>query len=307
MKGKKKKFLGLLGLFLVAATTTFAALIPLPQADAATKVTDNVSVRVVGDKPLVKFTSPESGLVTREPNQTLSFDYENVTDVIIKIEYTDINGNKHTYTLDSFDADYNPGTKSYQVNLDDTSRYGHGDYVVRVHGSGYGADNVAEDTIEFTYTEHIGGASQDPETGKVIIDPGVDPDDERIDHVEANVYDEDGNLVEDLSPVEFKEPFDPKELDFSEHNLPSGWYTVEITEYDVDGNQVSKPRYFTFWYEAPEIPVPNTGSFFADLNISRTDYLVTGLIVFILAAGLGLFFVIRGRKEKAKAVRKKRH
>lgn len=316
MKGKKKKFLGLLGLFLVVATTTFAALIPLPGANAEEQrctgdcrefsATDKVVVRVVGGKPLVKFTSPESGLLTREPNISLGFDYENVDGATVQVEYTGIDGIKHVYdSFDYFKADYNPGSKSYELNLDTDPRFGRGDYVVHVKGNGYGAENISEDVIEFTYTTHTGGAWQDPETGKVVVDPGVEPDDRRVDHVEANVYDEDGNLVDELSPTEFKEPFDPQELDFSKHDLPSGWYTVEIIQYDQYGDQVGQPRYFTFWYERP-IAVPNTGDFFAGLNISRTDYLLTGLIVFGLAAGLGLFFVVRGRKEKAKAMRSKK-
>ena len=316
MKGKKKKFLGLLGLFLVVATTTFAALIPLPGANAEgrecvgacleSSATDEVVVRVVGNKPLVRFTSPQSGLLTKEPNINLGLDYENVDEVWVEVEYTDLNGQTHKTELDRFKIGLDEpisGHRDYSMNLDE---YGHGDFKVTVHGAANGVETAPADTIEFTYTTHTGGAWQDPETGKVVVDPGVEPDDRRVDHVEANVYDEDGNLVDELSPTEFKEPFDPQELDFSKHDLPSGWYTVEIIQYDQYGDQVGQPRYFTFWYERPEIAVPNTGDFFAGLNISRTDYLLTGLIVFGLAAGLGLFFVVRGRKEKAKAMRSKK-
>ena len=82
MTKTKKKLLGLLGLFLVAATTTFAALIPLPEAEAVTiNNTDTISVRVVGNVPKVEFTGIESGTTFREPSVQFGLNNENVTKV----------------------------------------------------------------------------------------------------------------------------------------------------------------------------------------------------------------------------------
>lgn len=314
MEKTKKNILGLLGLFLVAAVTTFAALLPLPGANAvnsASSVTDNVSVRVVGDTPKVGLTSPENELITKDPNQTISFDYENVSRVTVEITYEDLEGNIHTYQLDNFDADYNAGSKSYTLNLDEDERFGYGDYTVRVVGDGYGAENVDEDVIAFHYSHHIGGVDESSD-GTVTVDPGVDPEDERITRVEINVYNEAGEIVNELSPVDITAPFDPVELPFAEKGLPTGWYTIEITEYDSEGNIIHQ-RDFRIYYEAPEIPVPSagapdTGGLFAGLNISRADYLITGLIIFGLTALASLICVIRGRRQKAhSASAKKRH
>ena len=322
MKGKKKHILGLLGLFLVAAITAFAVMMP-QQGTSATlppqSITDEVSVRVVGSKPMVRFTSPANDTRFTQPNQTLTFDYENVTDATVTIEYTDANGNSRTYNLEPVEgADYAPGTKTYQLNLDGDQNYnfGYGDYKVTVKGSGYGNDNITEDVIVFHYSRFNGsiqGTGSDsgtgdrldsPLTGGLIIDPGVDPNDSTIGHVGICVRHSNGTPVKGMCPINIEAPFDALPLEFDE--MPTDRYTVEFQAYDKDGNPIGAPQIYRFYYKIDESKIaatPDTGAAFGSLNISRQDYLLTGLIVFVAAAVLGIVFVVR-RKETAK--RKKR-
>lgn len=310
MKGTKKKLLGLLGLFLVAAITTFAVLMPQPGVAATSSVTDTISVRVVGEVPKVGLSGIENESITKNPNQTFTVDYENVEEFTVTVKYTDLDGNEHTYTLeDKFNADYNPGTKQYTLNLNE-ERFGHGDYEIHVSGKGYGAENITEDVVTFTYSEF----RVDVETGKdgnPIVDPGVDPEDHRVDHVVAEVEDPDGNPVPNLT-TEFEKPFSSKELFFNEHEpcLKTGDYTIKVKEYDAEGNLLHEHD-ITYHYEALEtceelLPVPsagspNTGQSSADFNVSRVDYLITGIIALALVAVLGIFFVLkRGKKTTHK-------
>ena len=288
MKRTKKRILGFLGLFLVAAVTTFAILMPAAQTSAAQRLStvDTVQVRVVGSVPLVTFTEPESGVTFDTPEHRFSYNYENLS-------------------------------RSLTLNFDTDSRFGYGSYKMRVTGNGYGAENVAEDVIEFSY--HVfdpsfpggdnnglvngpGESEDNPMTENPEIHFGIDPNHPYIKYVEVNVYDEDGNIVEELSPQRVESPFEDLELQFREHGLPSGWYTVEIQAYDNDDNPYGDPKILRFYYQAPEMPVPNTGAAFMNLNISKQDYLITGLVIFGLTAVAGAAFVVR---KKATAKRKK--
>ena len=319
MKRTKKRILGFLGLFLVAAVTTFAILMPAAQTSAVhgPSTVDTVQVRVVGAVPLVTFTEPESGVTFDTPEHRFSYDYENLTSGKVEVEYTDMKGVTHTYILDEWTADYEASSRSFTLNFDSDPRFGYGTYKMRATGNGFGAENVSEDVIEFSYNvfdpsfpggDNNGvvtgpGESEDnPMTENPEIHFGINPDNPYIKYVEVNVYDEDGNIVEELSPQTVESPFEDLELQFQDHGLPSGWYTVKIQAYDNDDNPYGEPKTLKFYYKAPELPVPDTGAAFMDLNISKQDYLITGLVIFGLTAAAGAVFVVR---KKATAKRKK--
>lgn len=322
MKKTKKRVLGFLGLFLVAAITTFAALMPPLRTSAvgSASAQDQIKVRVVGAVPKVTFTRPASGSRFTEPDQTVSINYENVSDLVVMIEYKDAEGNTQSQQLDRIDnIDYHPGAKDYQLNLDDL--YGFGEYTIRVKGNGFGENNISEDVITFTYHsfepnvpggDNGPGSSEDnPLTGNPEVDFNVDPNDQHIYRLEVDVYsvdhkyDTDGDLIEELSHQEVTSPFNPLVLEFQEHGLPSGWYMVEVQAYDAEGNPFDEPERLWFYYYVvepavvPNAGAPDSGGLFANLNISRQDYLITGMIIFGVAALIGVALVIR-RKATAK-------
>ena len=45
------------------------------------------------------------------------------------------------------------------------------------------------------------------------------------------------------------------------------------------------------------LAVPNTGGLFGALNISKTDYLITGVIVFLLTGIFGAVFIAKRQKK----------
>lgn len=47
-----------------------------------------------------------------------------------------------------------------------------------------------------------------------------------------------------------------------------------------------------------EVKKPDTGNFLAGLNLSRADYLITGLIVFFTVAGLAIFLILRQKRRR---------
>lgn len=309
MKKTKKRVLGLLGLVLVIITTIFAAFLPGPEASAEggiTSVTDTISVRVVGSVPDVLNVKPINGSVFIYPDQDLSFDYENVEYLTITIRYTDKDDVEHIIPLlekddpESF-VDYIPG--SYSTPLDLLAEdYGYGEYRVEIAGIGFN-DVKDFETVEFALYPVMGEANE-ADDGKVYLDLQYDTENENINTIGINIYDENGNLVNVLSPITVNTPDMRVELPFAENNLPTGNCRIEITAYNAEGEALYKPYITYYYYEM--IPVPNTGALFSNLNISRTDYLVTGLIIFFLAAILGIVFIVKGRSNKSRLNKKRR-
>lgn len=309
MKKTKKRVLGLLGLVLVIITTIFAAFLPGPEASAegsVTSVTDTISVRVVGSVPDILNVKPINGSVFIYPDQDLSFDYENVEYLTITIRYTDKDDVEHIIPLlekddpESF-VDYIPG--SYSTPLDLLAEdYGYGEYRVEIVGIGFN-DVKDFETVEFALYPVVGEANE-ADDGKVYLDLQYDTENENINTIGINIYDENGNLVNVLSPITVNTPDMRVELPFAENNLPTGNYRIEITAYNAKGEALYKPYITYYYYEM--IPVPNTGALFSNLNISRTDYLVTGLIIFFLAAILGIVFITKGRSNKSRLNKKRR-
>lgn len=309
MKKTKKRVLGLLGLVLVIITTIFAAFLPGPEASAEgsiTSVTDTISVRVVGSVPDILNVKPINGSVFIYPDQDLSFDYENVEYLTITIRYTDKDDVEHIIPLlekddpESF-VDYIPG--SYSTPLDLLAEdYGYGEYRVEIVGIGFN-DVKDFETVEFALYPVVGEANE-ADDGKVYLDLQYDTENENINTIGINIYDENGNLVNVLSPITVNAPDMRIELPFAENNLPTGNYRIEITAYNAEGKALYKPYTTYYYYEM--IPVPNTGALFSNLNISRTDYLVTGLMIFFLAAILGIVFIVKGRSNKSRLNKKRR-
>ena len=182
-----------------------------------------------------------------------------------------------------------------------TSEYGYGKYTVNVRGIGY--DGVYdEDSVTFWYLPVYATITEDEDTGKQYIeldyeaDDGTEESDGEVAKIVVNVYDEDGNLVKELSPMTILPPTMKAEISFAGTNLPSGTYTVQVSAYDKDGNLIYKPYEFQFEYEA--IAVPDTGGLFQNLNISKEDYLITGLLIFFVFGIVGLGIVMRSDKAR---------
>lgn len=197
-----------------------------------------------------------------------------------------------------------------EKNIDiKVSDYGYGEYLVKAVAIGYN-DVTDEDYVTFYYLPVVGEATENSSIGGYDVDLQYSADDGTVDTGEVskiivNVYDSNGNLIEGLSPVEVLPPTTHIELPFEKYNLPTGTYTISISAYNIDGEELYKPYEIEVYYQAPALPVPNTGGIFQDLNISRTDYLITGLIIFGIVAVAGVTFIIRNDKKKVTGKRKK--
>lgn len=189
------------------------------------------------------------------------------------------------------------------------SDYGYGEYIVTARGTGY--DGVYdEDLIRFYYYPVNGELTENKDTGDYTVhleydaDDGTDASEGAVASVIVNILDANGNPV-GPSPITVPAPNKSVSFNLDEYGLASGTYTVEITAYDRNGTKLYKAiKIGEIDYNA--IPVPDTGSFFQSLNISRIDYLVTGLIIFALVGISGAVFIAK-RNKASRSIGRRKH
>ena len=295
MKETPKKVLGFIGLVLVATMTIFAAFLPTPEALAASSVTDTIVVRVLSGSPDVNISSPPNGSIFVNPNQTIKFDYTKADDVIVTMEKEMPSGSPQVYTLFSGHPYQTPGDESVTIDLSEAI-YGYGEYTIYIRGDN-GAGLVDEDVVTFSYVP-VSAKVEEDEAGKVDVLLDYNEDSEDLDHFIINVYDEEGNLVPGLSGIVVEKPLKDVELPFAEKKIPAGTYTIKVGAYDTNGELIYKTFDTVFVYDP--MKVPNTGGLFKALNISKTDYLITGLIIFFTVGLSGIVFIFKNKKSSRK-------
>lgn len=295
MKKTPKKILGFLGLAFVAAMTIFAATSPNPGASAASSVVDTVVVRVLAGSPDVNITSPKSGSVFVSPNQTISFDFSKSDDVIVTMEKKMSSGTPQIYNLYASSPMQEAGSDVVTIDLSDPL-YGYGEYTIKIRGT-IASGVVDEDVVKFSYIP-VSAKVEEDDKGKIETILSYDNDSADLDHFVINVYDDKGVLVPGLTNIIVEKPIKEVELPFAKNKVPAGKYTVSIAAFDTDGEIVYNTYDTVFVYDP--VRVPNTGGLFKSMNISKTDYLITGLIVFSFAGFMGAVFIIKGTKRSKK-------
>lgn len=311
MKRVHKRVLGFFGLVVVAIVTCIAIVMPGSGASATTSsVTDIITVRVVGNKPNVGIRGITNNAIYVNLDRNFAIDYEDVWKVTVSAEYTGLD-ETNTKTIDIFEPDYNAGTNEYPLSPDVIAvpGYGYGKYVIMADGLGFG-DVPDGDSITFYYLPLYASISEDEdgETYHISLDYETGDDipegDGKVAKVVMNVYDEDGELIKELSPIVVNAPGKSAEISMEGTGLPSGKYIVKVFAYNADGEEIYKPYILEYNYEA--IAVPDTGALFGKLNISRADYLITGLLIFSITAILGIGIVAKNKHSRSRLGKKRR-
>lgn len=187
----------------------------------------------------------------------------------------------------------------------EASEYGYGKYIVTVQGY---VDNVilAEDSVLFYYLPISATTNVDDLTGKHYVDLDYltgNTGAEEIAKIVLDVYNENGELVEALSPITVLPPVKNVEIPFAAKNMPSGIYKISVSAYNTNGERLYEPYILTIEYKATVVPdagVPDTGGLFQDLNISKEDYLISGLIVFFVLGIVAFGVVTRSARRDSK-------
>lgn len=286
MRKTQKRILGLFGLLVVATMTIAAAIMPDMRASAVSSITDTVQIRVVGSVPDAKFTKPEENIITTANEQTYGFNYENVTDVRLAITYV---GEDRVLNLPNYkvyhNPDYSPGTVTEHIDLT-SNGFSYGKYKFSLFATGSEGIELPYDSVSIDFLPVIASSEQNDEDD--MIDVKIDSVADEVESVDIYV---DGELVKTVPRDEFdkiiKIPMDGK---------TSGNYVISIVAKGPENKKLYLPYDMNVDYEKTK--VPNTGVFFQNLNISKEDYLVTGLIVFFVIGIVAFGIIARDNKKR---------
>lgn len=315
MKKKTKKIFGLVGLALVIGVTAVACSLPSPRATATQSLTDTIQVRVVGDTPDVRFVSIVDNEKMVYPNIPFSISYENIDNYTLKIKHTDKDGNVTESIIDAQNVDYNAGEKNYLIKFDEEGestdevfyggKYEYGEYYMILEGVGYSISDY--DYRTFNYLPVIGEILYNEDTGvyTLNLDYATEEEGGEVDKIKVQIYSEDGAL---LKTIDVNAPNKSIEIDLScEKNeesctTKSGKIYALINAYNAENpDEALYEPHKTNEISYEGYKVPDTGSFLKELNISREDFLVTGLIIFGIVAIAGVVFLKKTDTNKKRA------
>lgn len=290
-----KKILGFFGLAFVIGTTVFAAGLPPVQDATATSGSSDigVSVTVLTDSMAASIVSPVDGSTLYDGNDTKAvIDYHNTDVVYVYLQgpnddapflvgtYTPVPGQDH-------------GQFEMDLPLND-----YGDYILTVKGEDGQGGAVDLDVTKFSYHAITG---KDGGNGTIHVDLGP-----AVCRLQFVVYEQGDTaktnpLINYMAENVTNLPGYPSFVDIAIPGFAelSGdkQYTVVVSAYDCSGG--TDPMETIQIVANGVFNPPKTGSFSVfGLTISRTDYIVTGLITFFAVGIFALFLLRRKNQQK---------
>ena len=245
------------------------------QQDVGVDITIKDQEEEVG-KVVITVVNEETG----EVEKTIEVDDPSSGDVV-NVDLSDIEGGKYEVIVDYYDDN---GEKIDSTTTPVTKTDSEGNATIEVEKE---VNTVT--TIEATIYDEEGNIVRvikaDRETGIVYV------------------YDGEGRLLYTIADG-YK---NDKDLTIPMEGLEDGEYTTVISYEDMNGRQVGNSKSYTIKnYSGSAVLVPDTGGFFQGLNISREDYLITGLAVFMVIGVVAFGVVARNRRNKKVIKRSKR-
>lgn len=296
MKKTHKRMLGFFGLSLVAMMTVVAATMPTPGVLAleSPSVTDTITVIVVGSSPRGTIASPENGAVVTNPTQSLTVNYEKVKEIFVYMKYIDENeqttGDHILYHQDNLELQ--PGTIEQPLVLG-AGGNGYGQYIISVVGIDEDDNEVPLDQVSIRFLPIKANAVQNEEDG--LVDLRITDYEDDVESIDVYL---DGVKIATIPKANLDKV---TKLDFGDRE--SGTYTLDLRARYADGSVVRVPEGVEVEFDSMFVPhtdVPDTGRFFQNLNISKEDYLVTGLIMFFVLGIVAFGIVTSNRRGTIK-------
>ncbi len=285
---KAKKLLGFACLAAVGLMTAVAYCLPTPEA-AAQAADVNINVTVRESHASVHLVTPKDGDQTVRDELAISTDYTETLKIEYSLVYTAPDGHQQTFDLPSYTPAAQDGTHDFTVDL---SSYGFGNYTLTAKITGVGGVTF-EDAVKFEYCAVIVEQIGTDEWGNPIVKIYANP---KVAGLTIPVYDENGKALA-ATPLRVADhEFDASHIatvtiPMDTYSAPAGDYLGLALPYDAADNLL-KNYPFEFTY-TPVVKVPNTGLTLSNLNITKADYLLTGLVMFGAVAGFAIFLVAR--------------
>ena len=288
-----------MGIFAVVKPAMAESLLPLNRNNRKTSTEVKVKVTVVGQAPAVNINSPLDSSNNNDNVFSVEIVYSRSTQLTYELIYIDDNGTKTTYNLPTRVVSTNGAVDGVDKFNIDINNYGgkSGEYILNVRADGAGSTT---DSVRFKVTPFdFNFAGYEEKTNNPIISFNKNSS---VDHALIQAFDKDGKAIFD-KPIKVKiDPNKPTNLTLplSEYGLPEGKYNIVATPYDKDGNIVAANKKHNVIYSvAPAPEVPDTGTFFAAMNLSRQDLISTGLSLLFISGFFGIL-IISKKNKKAK-------
>ena len=300
MNSTKKKLLGFGGLAFVIATTAFATTLPTGATSSVGGSVD-VVVQVYDVNFATTINKPLDGDVYNVSEISFSETHSHAYRVDYVLYRLNTDGTvAETYNLSDYTVTGEDVSGNTNFTLDLNNYGGTGVYVFEsiITSS---AGTTRTDHVQFTYAA-ISADQGDVSATATKVDfvanytAGV----KSLSYV---LRDSNGKNLTEVFSVNTKTPTtggsEQLSIDLTELGLSAGEYTIFIVGYegvDASGDVIGTAAvHFNYSPEAPN--VPDTGSLFSALNISRADYLITGLICFVLISVAALVVIKRSHKK----------
>jgi len=330
MKRKTKRLLGVFGLAMVIAMTAIACALPTPEAYAEDVVTADkdvtIKVTVVGPGSNMALVKPVPDEVVKSNIVPVEYTFQRMKSILTNLSCTNANGDKIEKIVDTYEpgaeaapgtgstdvseTDATSGTRSFDVNLSNWGVQTNATCKIYLTGKSVDGTDIRNEGAAFTYRAiQVDMGDKDDEEGKPITDEKGDPEvtigvSDEVYSLLLQVYDASGNPIFVKDGVEepilvSRDMFNLENntyklnLPMSKYGAKSGWYEFVAIAYGQDGKEVVSMNVYRFYYDAVTPNVPGTGTVMENLNISRADYVATGLIAFGAVAAFGVYLVAR--------------
>lgn len=186
---------------------------------------------------------------------------------------------------------------------------GYGSYTLTLNGTGYEGKTAEPNTTSFSYLPAYGyaGTTTAPDgTVDNYVNVYYTPTGQaggEVSSIKVVVKDSSGEIRFTIGPLAASsDGFSHIDLPFESYGLEDGKYTIEVYAYGADSTDpLAAPYIIPIEYKENKIIVPDTGAvggLFGSLNISRADYLATGLIAFGVIAVAGTMFITQNKRQK---------
>jgi len=272
---------------------------PTPYIESPDSADVTVQIIVTGETPSVTIEKPSDNENIVGLDIPVTTVYSDASRLVYQLIYVASDGTRTTYDLPEVPVATTGTASGTHTMTIDASLYGgkYGDYILtsRADGAGSTTDSVAFKLISFDFV--VKGTEEN--TGNPIVTVLESPG---VYKTLFQVFDEAGNAIFD-EPIELvlnEGATTDVTLPLAKYGVPTGNYKIVATPYDASGTIIDANRSRTIYYEVPEAPdVPNTGSIFGGLNLSKSDLVSTGLALLFVCAFFGVMIIVKRNKKNS--------
>lgn len=297
---KTTKIIGSLGLMAALSVSVFAPVLAEGPTYSATPGSQDVTINLT-----VQATTAVVAIITPENSSTIVG-----TDVPVRVSYGGTNqldyelyyiDNGTPVLSDEFShvvAESGVATSEETFTLDLNEYHGYGEYILKVRTVGVDPAEASSrfNAVAFDFEPRGKEESTNNPIVTILESPGT-----KYSKMTVYKLNSDEKVLGPITVAVNENGETDVTLPFAQNNIPAGTYKVKGEPYDENDNHINADKIRQVTYIPATVPdVPDTGSFFADMNLSNSDLVSTGLAMLFLCV---LFLILAVAKKTRKSRR----